>query len=295
MSRQDAALTDASPPQDSPADAPPTSSFVTNTPGATFTNNSTKAVGDLVLISSGITEQNNSPGFYYQEWFGEVRNASSSLYCYVNIQLTVSPGPGKPLPLTAYADVEHAYQTSGSTLSVPCIAPGTTGAFWANNISDSTANVAASTSFVYTLAGVTMTAAAPNVAQPAVTDAVVNGALGYDVEGTLTAVATISNIAFAAYLRDATGLIQARVIDTYLNSLAPSQSWAFKTTGATVSVASHFDTLSFITAVAPALQFAPSPSPAGGSESSAEISKLETERLALSRERAARAAAAARR
>jgi hypothetical protein len=254
-------------------------------------NASTSALGDLVLVSSHLTEQNDAPGTYYQEWFGEVRNASAMVYCYVNIQISIAPGPGLPLSLKAYADTSTPYQVSGLSLSVPCIPPGGTGALWANNISSSTANFAASTSFAYQLTGTPMSDAVPSVASPTVTDAVqTDGVLGYDVAGTVAAVAGISNIEVDAYVRDATGLFVARLSDVDLGSLATGQSWSFQTTTTSEAFVSHYDAVSFATAITPRAIRQPHPLAIVGGEVS--LSGLLDDARQLSAQRAQRATAA---
>jgi hypothetical protein len=238
-------------PTDAAAEASSPVSFLTNTPGVTFTNQSTNDVGDLVLLSSDLTEQNTSPGFYYQQFFGEVRNVSSKLYCFVNIQITISPGPGSPLSLLAYADTATPYQVSGLMTSVACIPPGGTGAFWSNNISSVSANLPSSTSFDYKMTGL-VTSDVPNVATPTVVDQVVSTVLGYEVQGTLTPVASISDIEVNPYVRDAAGLIVDHLSAVTLGSYGAGESWSFQSTATSESIATHLDTLSFITAVAPA-------------------------------------------
>src|SRR5262249_21749761 len=145
-----------------------TPAFKTNTPAATFMNASTAAVGDLVLLSSNLTEKPSGSTNYYQQWFGEVKNVSSKIYCYVNIHLQISPGPGLPLALTSYADTAP-YALTGSTLSASCLAPGEVAPMYSNNISNSSANVASSTMFAYQLDGTVTPDAVPHPHAPMIT------------------------------------------------------------------------------------------------------------------------------
>jgi hypothetical protein len=238
-----------------------------------------------VLVSSNLLEQNSGPGFYYQAWFGEVKNAGTQLTCLVKINLTISPGPGQPLSLVAYADSSPAYQFSGESLSISCLAPGQTGALWANNISSVTADVLATQSIVYQFAGLPGTIDTPNVAMPMVTATLTNaGALGFDVEGTMTAVADISNIELPAYVRDATGLIQDRITAVDLGALAAGASWSYVTNYTSAAAVSHLDGISFIAAVTPMVSGHPSPAP--------EFAVHREAQRALSEQRAARARAA---
>jgi hypothetical protein len=225
-----------------------TPAFKTNTPSATFMNASTSAVGDLVLLTSNLVEQPSGPSNFYQQWFGDVKNVSTKTYCYVNIHLQISPGPGLPLALTSYADTAP-YAISGSTLSASCLAPGETGAMYSNNISDTSANVASSTSLAYQFDGMVTPGAVPHPDAPMVTDALMNGSLGFNVQGTMTAVGAINNIEFKAYLRDDAGLLQAQVTDTDLDTLAAAATWMFSTDYGSGQIVDHFDSVSFIDGV----------------------------------------------
>jgi hypothetical protein len=225
-----------------------TPAFKTNTPAATFMNASTAAVGDLVLLTSNLVEQPSGSANYYQQWFGDVKNVSTKIYCYVNIHLQISPGPGLPLALTSYADTAP-YAISGSTLSASCLGPGETGAMYSNNISDSSANVASSTGFAYQFDGMVTPGAVPHPDAPMVTDALMNGNLGFNVQGTMTAVGAINNIEFKAYLRDGAGLLQDQVTDTDLNTLAAAGTWMFSTDYGSGQIVDHFDSVSFIDGV----------------------------------------------
>ena len=195
-----------------------------------------------------MVEQPSGSSGYYQQWFGDVKNVSSKTYCYVNIHIQISPGPGLPLALTAYADTAP-YAITGSTLSASCLAPGETGALYANNISDSSAGVANSTSVAYQLDGTVTPDAVPHPDTPMVTDALMSGSLGFNVQGTMTAVGAINNIEFKAYLRDNAGLLQAQVTATDLDTLAAAATWMFSTDYGLGQIVGHFDSVSFIDGV----------------------------------------------
>jgi hypothetical protein len=242
-------------------------------------------MSDLVLVSSNLTEQNTAPNFFYQEWFGEVENVGPKLYCFVNIGISISPGPGLPLALKAYVET-MPYLSPGLTLTTPCIAPGTTGAMWANNISQVSANLGTATTFAYQLAGMDGDGEVPHPDTPAIADAF--DAASRVVSGSMVAVGTISNIGFASYVRGASGLIVDRLIDTNLGVLAAGASWSFSTNPTTDTVVGHVDTVNFIDGVGLGGAPVPHVRGAGAVPRANRVWEAEEERRGLAEERAFR-------
>jgi hypothetical protein len=224
--------------------------FITNPPGVVFTNTSTEDVGDLVLVTSNFTEQANSDGSFYLQWFGEVENVSNKLYCDIEIQINLASA-GQTMAFQSFAE-GAPYDATGlpAGTTTACVPPGTIAPMYTNNFGDTSANLPQATAVTYQLSGLisgSSTSTPAYVLDPATpTIAATYDSASGEVTGTLTGTGAISNIELHSFVRDATGLLQDRLEATDLGSLSTGETWTFMTTNTTATVVSHEEYVSFI-------------------------------------------------
>lgn len=206
----------------------PDTPFVSNSPGLAQPPASAEG---LVLVSSAFFSDSPGQGMIFNEWFGLVVNAGSTVVCYPKVDFAAKSGSTVLWKGTTYA----TGVTYTSSIGVrPCLAPGDKGGLYANDLGASLPSVSGNkvtdltvdwsmsttgTPALFTntpaLSGVKLTMSNPGY---------------YVATGTLTGKGeSVSNIRLDVFMLDASGLAFDRVGANNLNSLAPGMTWAFTT------------------------------------------------------------------
>jgi hypothetical protein len=221
--------------------------FVSNMPGAKVSDVGSPATPNLVLLSSNLL-QKPSGGQTYQQWFGELQNVGTTTVCEVKVDVSFKGGDGAEIAkFSTYASGDP-YEGAGDRLTIPCIAPGKVGSFYANGFADSPAAITAVTTIAIKLQPHEYPDLSPAAHAPVVTSHTVNvfGTL-HGIEGTFTGgTATISNVRTDFYPRDATGLVLAQFSAIDLDTLSPGGTFPFTTSGVETPFTQYRSFIDFI-------------------------------------------------
>ena len=201
----------------------------TNLTAATVTVQSTAVGAGLQLVSLNLVPDPTS-SINYVEWFGEVKNTGSSQVCFPTATFTFSGSNNVVLWTgTTYADTPP-YLDSSSTLSMPCLAAGETGAFWDNDLPTSAVLVSAVASLTVTLTGSTYTGVTSFPEQMTVapvSDTIYKDGNHFAMSGSFTPQQTVYNIGIAGYTKAASGLLSGHLTATNLGTVTAGTTWSF--------------------------------------------------------------------
>ncbi|HVU51770.1 MAG TPA: hypothetical protein VHL80_13835, partial [Polyangia bacterium] len=195
----------------------------------------TADAASLVLVSSNLVPDPTST-INYVEWFGEIENAGASPACLVKVTLDFQSGAGTSvLMLEGYADSDP-YMIGTLDLPSACIPPGRSAGVWSNDLPSAPVKTSSITQVNASISLLASSGAVPHPDAPSVTGAAIApdttfGAGNFDVDGTLTAVDTIYNIAYTAYFRGSNGLLVSRGEDVHLDTLLAGSAWPFSAHG----------------------------------------------------------------
>jgi hypothetical protein len=211
--------------------------FESNPPGVTLELTVTGPEPKLVLLNSSLQQTTvSSP---YTEWFAEVRNDGSSLACYTHADATFYNAAGGVVwetgGLGSFAKAD-AYDHPSSVSSVPCLAPGDIGLFYANEFGGSEFDPATVTRMKIDLESTAVDGAVPHPLAPTVAgvatvtnpDALL---YPYTIQGTVTAVGTVQAVSASVFGRNPT----TGFYDSYFPTSNPNvtmtagESWTFTT------------------------------------------------------------------
>jgi hypothetical protein len=206
---------------------------LTNLPQATFFVTATEAAAGLELLSSNLLPDPDSKVNYVQ-WFGEVRNNGTSPACYLKITLDFRAASDTRVLALGTMATADPHKTARTNSPIPCVPPGKTGAFYANQLSAAPVPLAAIAVVEVELDLSPYPDAVPHPASPTLSGlAIVEDAPGnpgrWVVAGTLTATAPLSGVSLNAYYKDESGLILADGTASSSSSLNAGASWSFKT------------------------------------------------------------------
>ena len=275
------------------APAPAQGSFVSNTPGARVLDHGAPAPAVLALRSSNLL-QHPSGNQVFQEWFGEVQNVGSTTICFAELTTSFLAADGTQLvAFDTFADGDP--YTDGSSLTIPCLAPGQIGGLWDNDFAASSVPLEdiKTISIKFDHAEFGAPTPAPNA--PLVASQVTSVSGGLAVMGTITGrTSPIYNIALNIFPRDAGGLVFDILFAADLGTLNPGDVFAFTAARGNPTAFSQYRTYTdFIDGAHPAAAMARSARSAEPTAIDARIT-ARGQRRDQARARAAIAAAARR-
>lgn len=278
---------DAAVPPDAPA---PPGSFVSNTPGATLVDAGTPAMPTLALLSSNLLQE-PSGSQVFQQWFGEVKNNSSTLLCFLSIDVSFQRAGGSQLAsFTSFASAAP-YVLGTSTLTMPCIPPGEIGSFYDNGFAAVEIALADVTTIAVKFHPNEFPGAVPAPNAPLVSSHVTQVFSGFGVTGTLTGNSgPIYNIELDMYPRDASGLVLGQLSAVDLDTLQPGATFPFTTVSVSSDFTQYRQFADFIEGPKPAVQRTGTRPPRSALEdAAAAIDAVRREQRAAIQTRAARA------
>jgi hypothetical protein len=212
----------------SPDAAPPASGVNSNLPGVDWQVDSTSEPG-LVIVSSSFTQEDLG-GSVFNHWYAELENRGSAIECYAHVKLELQDASGTPLvALESFADA-RPYQ-AGSSVSMPCLAPGEHGAFYDINQVDALVETSSIRRGAYRIDTLVRNDAQPSPLAPTVLSAsVIPKFNGWAVTGSVRADGgTIYNLGMDVYTIGASGRISDRVSDFHLDTLFAGSTWGYET------------------------------------------------------------------
>ncbi len=242
---------------------------------------------EIVLLSSNLVQKPSGAEFF-QQWYGEVKNAGAQTLCQVFVDVSFKDAAGAELATFSTYVSADPYAAS-LTLSVPCIAPGKVGSFYSNGFVPTAALIAGTKTIAVAFKPHVYDDAIPAPHAPTVTSQPVPVfTTMYGIGGTINGgAAPIYNIAVDLFPRDASGLVLGRLSAVDLDTLLPGATYPFTTSGIETPFAAYRSYAEFIDGTAPQNRIVP------GHEPKDDAARIEVIRRRERDEVRARAAIAA--
>jgi len=204
------------------------SPFTTNPPGIEREQQPQSNGANIDLLTTSLTQRSTSSLNYF-EWFGEVANVGSEVRCYIQLHADFQSSTGTSIIKLDTFVYASPFKMGSSSLTAPCLAPGTTGIVWSNDLPTTPVPIDSIKRVVVSIEALVDPSAVPHPAAPRLSPLTKTlSGQRWAISGTATSIADVYNVSIDFFGKTGKFFVDRETV-YHLENFLTAQTWAFDT------------------------------------------------------------------